>query len=351
MGYNEGMQRFGITLLLLLCTTTFFGCGPKETPQLYIYCNETFWYVMQEEALFFNKIYGFQIFLIPVRADRTSKQDSSVKVGTDSLALAQWLGMSEDPIAPDRRARDPHAQINSDIKSQIESISASRFGDLFLSDSTKQHDKIREDALSTNEFPVCYLTLTMLVQEDNPYRFRSIKDVLESNRQLGIVDPSIDGLGEASWKVLGKIAGSEAAIPMDCVRLYERQYDLLEALEEEKNDAALVWNATNQVTFLLVKYVDKYNAANEDLLRAAERRKDWKKLREILQNIREMLIEDHSFAEEVPLTENPNERCVVAVPLVALGTATNYGHCVRFADYIRSKRGKDVLQRFGFVTE
>jgi ABC-type molybdate transport system substrate-binding protein len=63
------------------------------------------------------------------------------------------------------------------------------------------------------------------------------------------------------------------------------------------------------------------------------------------------LLDERSFAEEVPLLENPEERYVVAIRLVALSSAHNFGQCERFADYLRSNQGKAILRRFGFVVE
>ena len=343
------MTKRGITILLLLCITTLFGCGPKEDTRLYIYCNETFWYVMQEEALFFNKIYGFQVILIPIRAERTAgTAEDNVEIGANRHAPVPWRSMPKDQgdIVAQR------AQIHPDIERQIERIAEERFGNLFLSDSPRHDDKIRSTALLADEYFVCYLTLTMLVPKGNPLRFRSIKDVLETNQKLGIVDPAFDGLGESSWQTLGRIVpGGEDAIPMELVQLYERQYDLLEALEQGDIDAALVWNATSQISFLLVKYSDEYNTANEKILREAERRKDHERLRLLLQEMYKHLVEMRSFAEEVPLTENPDERCVIAVQLIALSSAPHFGYCKRFADFMRSNQGKEVLRRFGFVPE
>jgi ABC-type molybdate transport system substrate-binding protein len=242
--------------------------------------------------------------------------------------------------------------MNPDIEIQIERIAEEYFGDLFVSDSQQHLDKIRTTALSASEHPICYLTLTMLVPKGNPRQFHSINDVILSNRTLGIMHPSFDGLGESSWKVLGKITdGGESAIPSDHVKLYERQYDLLEALELGHIDAALVWNATSQVNFLLVKYAAEYNTAYESLMREADRKKDRTKLRIILRTMYDELIEEKSFAEEVPLTANPDERCVIAVRLVTLSSAFHYGHCERFSSFLRSNQGKDILRRFGFVPE
>jgi ABC-type molybdate transport system substrate-binding protein len=146
------------------------------------------------------------------------------------------------------------------------------------------------------------------------------------------------------------VPGGESAIPMERVQLYERQYDLLEDLEQGLIDAALVWNATSQATFLLVKYADEYNAQASELIRQAQRQKDDEKLRFILQEMYNDLVETKSFAEEISLTENPDERHVVAVTLVALSSTRNYGYCKRFADFMRSPKGRETLERFGFVT-
>ena len=343
------MQR--LFFLLVLCSVFFFGCGPRKDVQLYIYCSETFWYVMQEEALFFNKIYGSQIILIPIRAERTSERtEGAIEIGSDHSGPSTWLSMPSDHVVPP--ITDIPFQINPDIEWQINRIAEEHFGDMFLSDSPRHLEKVRTTALSAGEFPFCYLTLTMLVPMGNPHQFRSVKEVLDTHRRLGIVDPSFDGLGEASWHVLGKIVpGGESAIPMELLRLYERQYDLLEALELGNIDAALVWNATSQSNFLLTKYADSYNRTYEKEIREAERRKNQERLRFILQAIHQDIVETKSFAEEVPLTENPDERHVVAVRLAALSSAFNYEHCKRFADFIRSNRGREILRRYGFVVE
>lgn len=347
------IAKRGIATLLLFCSVTLFGCGPRENPRLYIYCNETFWYVMQEEALFFNKIYGFQVILIPIRAPRTSEATrESVEIDNNRQPAAQWRSMPTKQATEPIHDLDPRTAINAAIEAQIRRIEEESFGDIFLSDSQQHHDKLQKFALSANEFPICYLTLTMLVPKGNPQHFRSVKEVLEANRKLGIVDPSVDGLGESSWKVLSKIVpGGETAIPRELVRIYERQYDLLEAVEQGDIDAAIVWNATSLTNFLLVKYADTYNTENEKIIREAEREKNYETLRTILQTMYKHIVETKSFAEEVPLTENPDERCIIAVRLVALGTTSRYGYCERFADFMRSRQGKDILRRFGFVAE
>jgi len=364
--YNGRMQRSlsairlrtihigGIAALLLLGIVTFFGCGKRQTPTLYIYCNETFWYVLQEEAIVFNRVYGYRVFLIPLRVPRTSDEtEEALEVNGGLGSPAPWQSMQR-MRTPSERAETARAQIHPEIERQINRIAEESFGDLLLSDSQRHLAKLQETALTAAEFPVCYLTLTMLVPIGNPHQLRSIKDLLDSNRRLGIVDPSLDGLGESSWTVLSRIVpGGEAAIPMELVQLYERQHDLLEALEQGTIDAALVWNAASQMTFLLVKYAEEYNADQRftSYLREAERQRNWETLQATLQEMRSILFEEKSFAEEVPLTENPDERQVVAVRLVALSSTTNFGYSKRFADFMRSHQGKEIFRRFGFVAE
>jgi ABC-type molybdate transport system substrate-binding protein len=140
---------------------------------------------------------------------------------------------------------------------------------------------------------------------------------------------------------------------MELVQLYERQYDLLEALEQRQIDAALVWNATSQRNFLLVKYADEYNTDPRFVgyLREAERQRNQNAMRLVLREMSETLFEERRFAEEVALTENPDERLVVAARLIVLSSTSNHGFSKRFADFIRSNQGREILRRFGFVAQ
>ena len=340
-----------IATLLLFCVVLFFGCGRKEYPTLYIYCNETFWFVMQEEALAFNKIYGPRLVLIPVRASRTSDgANETVEINGDPSAPAPWQSMPETQVTP--REGIHRAQMHPEIERLIDNIAKESFGDLFLSDSQRHVEQLQRTALFASEFPVCYLTLTMLVPTGNPHQFRSVKDVFDSNGRLGIIDPLLDGLGEESLTVLGRVFnGDESAIPMEFVQLYERQYDLLEALEQNKIDAALVWDATSLKNFLLAKYADEYNADTrfEEFLRKAGRQRNPQILRDVLDKISTILFEEKNFAEEVLLTANPSERQVISIRLIALSSTSNHGLCKRFADFMRSNQGKVIFRRFGFV--
>jgi len=352
--------------LLLVSALLLSGCQPEEDTRLYIYCTETFWYVLQEEANVFNRTHDFQIVLIPLRAERNSGNTANVgnaagilEIGTGRHAPIPWQIM---PIKEDDEEETevvpvaPSTQVHPDIVRQIERISNEHFGDMFLSDSLSHLNKVRNTALSANDFPICYLTLTMLVSLGNPHHVHSVKEVLDTGRRLGMMNPSFDGLGEASWKVLERILpDGVSAIPGERIQLYERQYDLLEALEQGNIDAALVWSAASQTTFLVVKYAHQYFAAHEEAIRRAERRDDQKRRQSIIQAVyREIhgdIAEKLRFAEEVPLTANPDERQVVAIRLVALSSTSHHGRCQRFADFMRSHQGKAVLRRHGFAAE
>ena len=106
------MQRS--VALLLLCIPLAFGCGPRYVPPMYIYSTETFWYVMQEQALFFNKIYGTQIRLIPVRAERTeSAIENGIDITADHHAPRPWRFMEEREVREEVVV--PRAQLHPDI--------------------------------------------------------------------------------------------------------------------------------------------------------------------------------------------------------------------------------------------
>jgi len=307
---------------------------------------------MQEEAIVFSRAYGFRVVLIPIRASRTEDEaEEAIEINGNRRAPAAWLSMPGERTISEVES---HAQIHPDIDRQIERIAEERLGDLFLSDSQRQAEKLHQTGLSMSDVLICYLTLTMLVPTGNPHHFDSVRDVLGSNRRLGIVDPALDGLGEASWAVLGRIVpGGESAIPMELIQLYERQYDLLEALEQRQIDAALVWNATSQRNFLLIKYADEYNADPRFVgyLREAERQRNQNAARLVLREMSETLFEERRFAEEVALTENPDERWVVAARLVVLSSTSNHGFSKRFSDFIRSNQGREILRRFGFAAQ
>ncbi|MDR0522415.1 MAG: substrate-binding domain-containing protein [Planctomycetaceae bacterium] len=342
------------------------GCGSRELPPLYIYCNETFWYVMQEEAAVFSRLYGFQIIMLPVgsrdagseesgNADHHAENNAETGVEINGRTSPNqppvpWQSMPKR-VMESVVNRDPQAQIHPDIDKEIDGIAISGLGDLFVTDSKKQVMKLQKSALSAGAFPVCYLKLVLLVPKGNPHQFKSAKEVLDARRKLGIVDPSLDGLGEKSWEMIHRLSpGHPPEVSADLIKMFSRQYDLLEALEKKEIDAALAWDATSEMNFLLIKYSDEYNETYKPLLQEVGQGKNRQQnIRAVLQEIGPLMLKEKGFAESVPLTDVPNERTVEAVSVVALGTAADYGYSVRFADFIRSPQGQRILKNFGFT--
>ncbi|GHT18743.1 hypothetical protein FACS1894189_6990 [Planctomycetales bacterium] len=384
------MIRAVIYLLITVSLIASFGCGRRESVVIELYCSETFWYVMQEEARAFYSIYGMRVVMIPIRAERTDEKlepvaeeepmpDISTDTSTDlsRRTPAPWRSLPknitappppEKPDAPQPVIREnpvnrinpakqqQNVQFNADILKQITFLNEGSSGDLYLTDSARQITKIRELALSVHEYPFCYLTLNLLVHNGNPHQFDSVRSVFKQNRRIGIVDPLKDGLGETASEMLAKTTAIDPNIPAELILQFDRQYDLLEALELGKIDAALVWNASNLSTYLLTKYAAEYNARYRELLDEAEKSQDIEKIRNVLKAVNAELLDEKSFAEYVPLpaSDDPdqtNERRVISIPLISLSSAAEYGYGQRFADFLRSSRGREILERFGFTVK
>ncbi|MDR3182264.1 MAG: substrate-binding domain-containing protein, partial [Planctomycetaceae bacterium] len=239
--------------VILLC-----GCAPKEKPTLYVYCSETFWYVMQEEGIVFHEIYGFNLRIVPVRGKIIEDKTDTVKIesgaDTDTAPTpAPWRSRPTAETGGTKTGNALHTGLNKEISDQLEALSNNRFGDIFITDSQNQINKLRQLALISGEPPLCHLTLTLLTATDNPKQLTSVKSVLDGQYKLGIVDPAIDGLGEASWNIVTKIIsekitsddGSGQDTVPENLRQFSRQYELLEALESGEIDAALVWNTAS----------------------------------------------------------------------------------------------------------
>jgi ABC-type molybdate transport system substrate-binding protein len=528
------MIRTAIYFLMTISLIVSFGCGAREPVVIELYCNETFWYVMQEEARAFYSIYGMRVVMIPIRAERTDERlepvseeesptEASQKASSKTLpdvpletstdfsrrAPVPWRSSpknaapaspppamptpttpaSPDPVrpagktgapwrsspknatpppttptpttpdspdpakptgrtpapwrsSPKNMTRSPlppsesstpdpsnpaksteqppvplpkaiipssplpptpttpgfsdpvkpaeppvplpedvtpppiptlttpdspdpvepaeppknNVPLDKTVLKQITFLTEGSTGDLYLTDSARQIARIRSLALSAHEYPLCYLTLNLLVHKGNPQQFDSVQSVFKQNRRLGVVDPSKDGLGETTSDVLAKIMAKTPNIPDELVLRFDRQYDLLEALELGKIDAALVWDASNLSTYLLSKYAAEYNDRYRQLLDTADKTQDIEKIRNVLKAINAELLAEKSFAEYVPLpaSDDPNqinERRVINISLISLSSATEYGYGQRFADFLRSSRGREILERFGFTAK
>ncbi|MDR3233471.1 MAG: substrate-binding domain-containing protein [Planctomycetaceae bacterium] len=361
-----GENRLVKAIVFCVFSVVVFGCAKEEKPALYIYCSETFWYVMQEECIVFHEIYGFKTVMIPVRGKLTEEESAGMTAEqTDSESVpapAAWRSSPNRNAASGGKAgRTVQTEMNEDIKNQLNTLAVRRFGNIFLSDSQNQINKLRQLALISGEPSLCHLTLTLLTATDNPKQLTSAKSVLDGQYTLGIVDPAIDGLGEASWNIVTKIISEKAAskkkvsdagsghdAPPENLRQFSRQYELLEALESGEIDAALVWNTASVKEFLLLKYAEEFNQMFAPLLDEAKKSKNRERIRSVLKFVYDELMDEKIFGEEVSIVNNPNERCVISVPIIVMTTSETIGYSQRFADFLISNEGKAVLRKFGF---
>ncbi|GHT21821.1 hypothetical protein FACS189419_03320 [Planctomycetales bacterium] len=346
-------KKFFLLAILLLVLT---GCGKGKEEVLYLYCSETFWYVMQEECVAFYKIYGIRVIMIPIRPQQNGNKTENVVIagGNDDASPqvpAPWQSMPKKTSSEETGSEKPKVQsvLDPEIAKQLTGIESNSFGDVFISDSQQQIDKIRELALDGGERPVVYLSLTLLTATDNPKQLTSVKSVIEGNCKLGIVNPSIDGLGEASQSVLSKIADGMKTLPLHQVRQFERQYELLDALEKGEIDAALVWDATSLTTFLLAKYAQEYNDTYGVLLKEAQKSESPEKIKAVLLTVYEKLLADKKFGQSVSLSGNPEERYVINVPMIALSSSMVIARSQRLSDFLLSNQGKLIFKKFGFL--
>jgi ABC-type molybdate transport system substrate-binding protein len=384
-------RKIGLAILLLVFCIS--GCGKRDTSPLYLYCTETFWYVMQDQCVAFNELYGYSIVMVPVRSQLDIQADS---VNIDNTAAPAEITLQRAPmpwkslpknnaITPESPPSTPENQqsdnpqntshnvteqtvdqpkqptpsvplvqhkdkeIDKDIVAEIAALNEKNFGDIFITDSKKQLGKLSELALIANQRPLCYLSLSLLTATGNPRHFTSIKSVLTSNRKLGIIDPAKDGLGEASWVVLSKIVpGGAETIAPEQIRKFDRQYELLDSLENGGIDAAIVWDSTSVASFLLAKYGPEYNSVYAEFLHEAAQSRNTEKIRTVLRAVYEELLSERDFGQRISLAENPDERYVIQVQSVAMSSARVIRLSERFTDYLLSNQGKVIFQKFGF---
>ena len=289
------MKCFTVPFLLLVFC---FGCGKKpEPPILWIFCCETYWDVMSEEAMLFSSVYGVNVQLLPIFV---VEAEELPETAPKRRSPAPWRMRPSE-----RRTLTPGSiTVDNRITEQIRSISdRSLYGDMYLTDSSKQAEMLHEGAAVTTEYPFGTLTLTLLVAKDNPTHADSVKSLLEGDRRLGIIDPALDGMGETAFRLISTYLRTTAEGSFDeRIITFDRQTKLLTALKNGQVDGILVWEPLT--------------------LKAAE------------------------FAESVELPES--ERRAVQQPLLALSMADNQGYGKRFADFLISPKGREILKKHGF---
>ena len=288
--------------LFFFATVLLFGCGKKpEPPILRIFCCEAYWDVLGEEAAHFSAVYNVNVQRMPIFVPEPEEPIKESETGARRRSPSQWRSRpSERQMLTLGRT-----VINAEILHLIQAISArTLYGDLYLTDSPKQAAMLHEGAAVATEYPFCVLTLTLLVAKGNPLRVDSIQGLLDADRRLGIVDPSLDGMGETAFRVVSKSLRVVAeGRPDERIVTFDQHRKLLASLENGEVDGVLVWAPL--------------------ALPATE------------------------FAEIVELPES--ERQAVRQPLLALSLAENRGYVKRFADFLISPKGREILKKHGFT--
>ncbi|MDR3197195.1 MAG: substrate-binding domain-containing protein [Planctomycetaceae bacterium] len=368
--YSMKARPFYLFLTVLFFLTFSIGCWRGEEPVvLNFYCSETFWHVMQEETKAFQQIYGVHTVLIPISLPEQNDPPQSNQQSSDTSTNNTSTKMP--PLWKNRPKNQNHFQsgnivLDPKIESLIEKLSDSRHGDVYLTDSSLEIDRLKSFLLVTHEYPFCFLTMTLYVPKGNPLQIYSVHDVFEKQLQLGITSPSKDGSGYVAWSILSDSSDDSKKINIqeELIRQFDRQYDLWDALENEEIDAALVWDAANLKTYLRTKYADEYYKRYKIRFDEAKKKWDTNEIIRLIDEMYEELYKEKDFVEKISLSgtslseENSKkqnetilgkEHRVIRISLISLSTTLHDKQIRRFSDFLISNQGRKILQKHGFT--
>ncbi len=304
------MRNSAIPFLFLVLVLFGAGCGGKKEPiQLDFYCSETFLTVMSEEASLFESVYGIRlrlrpIFLVlderPVAEQAASTETAESDPEPKRRALSSWRGRPSEHRLP----KSGETKMNQEVSDLVLAIAENkRSGDLFLTDSERQLELLKSGTTASFEYSFALLSLELLTERGNPHGIKSVAELLKSGLKLGIANPAHDGMGEAAFRLAERysrsLTGNQGE---ERIIVFERHDKLLAGLQEKKVDAVLVWKSLG--------------------------------------------IQAKSFADPVTLPDN--EKTTLQMPLISLSTATNQLYGKRFADFLISPKGREILKLNGF---
>lgn len=299
---------------MLVMLVALVGCGKKEPVVMEFYCDETFWEMMWDQTRFFQKMYPeVEVRMIPVLPKESKKETETSTAEketnektTPRRAPTPWR--NRPSIRPTLMAENHY--VDAKITGLIASFGKDRHSDLYLSDSPDQLKELQAVSLAAYEYPFCYLTLVPVVAKGNPHAVNSVEGIFEKNLRLGIADPSRYGMGRVAADVLPKTATGEIEPRIrDSIQMFDYLDELLLALESGDIDAALVWDC-------LLPRCEKF----ADALRR----------------------EDET---------NGNSSSTIVPMLVSLRTSSNEIYGRRFADFLLSKKGREIMKKHGFVSK
>lgn len=333
------MRLFTSTFIFcFFCVVCFTSCENKTT--LKIYCDELFWETIWEESVQFQRVYGKQVELLRNFPTERAHADSDAEheIIKKKYVPAPWRNMPKN----EQNKEEPRPQItlDSNVTKIIFDLHETLPGDMYLTESDIQTTALKEQSLALREYPFCYLTMILLVPKGNPLFIDSVKNTLDKQYRLGIIDPSITGMGNAAWDIITKI--NESKIKKDDkktknknndnkehehIKIYDTIKDLLEALEQNQIDAALTWDACAQKA---ENYAEIIQLGNKNIKPKNETSTDTK-------------------PETEPESNANDEHRLLKVSIISLTIANNESHCRRFADFLISTEGQRILRRHGFV--
>ncbi|MDR1053170.1 MAG: substrate-binding domain-containing protein [Planctomycetaceae bacterium] len=343
------MRFFCFFIFGFCCVLFAAGCGEKVT--LKVYCDELFWAVIWEESVQFQRVYGKQVELLrnyPTEQihDDTDVEHESVK---KSYVPAPWRSMPKNERDNENNENDNNNKpkntldLNDNVTQTIFNIREALPGDMYLTESGLQTMTLKEQSLVSREYPFCYLTMVLLVPKGNPLFIDSVRNTLNQRHRLGIVDPSITGMGSVALDIITKVSNKTKTAnkknendnkEYEQVKIYDTIEELLIALEQNQIDAALTWDACAQRAekyaeiVRLEKKGDKKNDTNKNNPNAEKDNKS------PIETVADDAIEEHRL---------------IRVSIVSLTIAANESHCRRFADFLMSTEGQRILRRHGFV--
>jgi ABC-type molybdate transport system substrate-binding protein len=274
-----------------------------------------------------------------------------------SYVPAPWKSMPKDARNSENENENQKSKItlNDNITKIIFDLRETMPGDMYLTESDLHNTALKEQSLVLREYPFCYLTMVLLVPKGNPLFIDSVRNTLDKKYRLGIIDPSITGMGNAAWDIITKI--NESKIKKDDkktknknidnkehehIKIYNTIKDLLEALEQNEIDAALTWDACSKKAekYAEIVYLGKKNIKSKNTTTPDTNHKT------------ESATIANSESIESPAenkTDTQDEHKLLKVSIITLTIANNESHCRRFADFIISTEGQRILRRHGFV--
>jgi ABC-type molybdate transport system substrate-binding protein len=307
-----------------------------------------------EQSVQFQRVYGKQVEILrnfPTEKVHENTDADAAHNEIKSYVPAPWRNMpkNEHKNENENDTGNPKIVLDNNIKKLISDLRETLPADMYLTESDLQITALKEQSLATREYPFCYLTMILLVPKGNPLFIKSVRNTLEQKHRLGIIDPSINGMGIAAWDIVTKINETLTTTEKkpknkiteknenENIKIYDTIKDLLEALEQNQIDAALTWDACAIKTKDFAEIVHIGKNANKNNSQNANN-------------------SNNSQKNETNKTQNNNEtqntleeHRLIRVSIVSLTIANKESHCRRFADFLISAEGQRILRRHGFT--